>query len=236
MIICWPRKRPRIDLGALGPQIRWISCGRRHPQGSTGIRVHHAFPAAMEVPVWDIHAEDVADLGDLLETGALPMVRLVRISGAGLREGRSVRTHPGADLRQLTQRIVAPGPHVLVSGSQLDGKASRWLGLRHRQITVLPREEPRRRQHWLIAALTESAGLKPAIPSAALSQSLGEVLPAAPFIRALGAGDDEAAMSLGVLSLLEEDLALTDYVLGAGGQITRQLRAMLDRIRSENAA
>jgi Na+-transporting NADH:ubiquinone oxidoreductase subunit A len=123
-----------------------------------------------------------------------------------------------------------------MSGSHLDGRIARWLGIRHRQITVLPREAPRRRPHWLIAALTESAGVGPAIPTAALSQSLGASLPAAPFIRALGAGDDEAAMNLGALSLLEEDIALADFVLGGGGGIMLQLRAMLDRIRVEYAA
>jgi Na+-transporting NADH:ubiquinone oxidoreductase subunit A len=74
------------------------------------------------------------------------------------------------------------------------------------------------------------------IPTAALSQSLGAALHAAPFIRALGAGDDESAMSHGILSLLEEDIALADYALGAGGKVVQQLRAMLERIKTEYAA
>ena len=105
----------------------------------------------------------------MLQTGELPMTRLVRIAGAALREARTLRTHPGADLRQLTQRIVQPGSHVLWSGSHLDGRPARWLGQRHRQVTVLPRPAPPPRVHWIAAALSATAGASPVIPTAALS-------------------------------------------------------------------
>ncbi|MCG6883849.1 MAG: Na(+)-translocating NADH-quinone reductase subunit A [Silicimonas sp.] len=236
VFLCWPENVAKPNLSTGEADIRWIACGHRHPQGSAGIRIHQAFPAGLDAPIWDIHAEDVANIGDLLETGVLPMSRLVRIAGAGLREGWCLSTHPGADLRQLAQRIAEPGPHVLMSGSHLDGQPARWLGQRERQITVLPRKAPRSRPHWLIAALTETASTLPMIPTAALSQSLGAALHAAPFIRALGAGDDESAMSHGILSLLEEDIALADYALGAGGKVVQQLRAMLERIKTEYAA
>lgn len=227
----------RLDFSGQGRRIRTMRGGARHPQGSAGIRVHALCPAGLDAPVWDIHAEDVASLGALLATGELPMMRQVTVAGAALREGRTVRTHFGADLRQLTQRIVDPGPHVLLTGSPLDGRQAHWLGQRDRQVTVLPRETGRQtRPHWLVAALTRSPVGHPAIPSAALGQALGGAIPAVPFIRALSSGDDETAMRLGVLSLLEEDLALADYVLSEGGRLTEELRAMLDRIETEFAA
>jgi Na+-transporting NADH:ubiquinone oxidoreductase subunit A len=147
-----------------------------------------------------------------------------------------VRTHPGADLRQLTQRHVERGPHVLMSGSPLDGHMAHWLAPRHRQVTVLPRDPATDRPHWLAAALSRASRANPVIPSAALTQSVAAAFPVTPFIRALSAGDDETAMKLGVLSLLEEDLALADYVLSQSGQLTAELRAMLDRIQTEYAA
>lgn len=236
VLVCHGHGQQRIAHGNGTERIRAVKCGARHPQGSAGIRIHHHFPAGLDTPVWDMHAEDVAALGALLETGELPMTRLVRIAGPALREARTVRTHPGADLRQLTQRIVAPGPHVLMSGSPIDGHGAQWLAPRHRQVTVLPREPSRTQPHWLLSALTQSAGAKPAIPTAALTQAFGGALPALPFIRALSAGDDETAMKLGILSLLEEDVALADYVLSETGHITTELRDMLDRIQTEFAA
>ena len=66
--------------------------------------------------------------------------------------------------------------------------------------------------------------------------AFGAALPAAVFVRALCSGDDEMAMKLGVLSLLEEDVALADYVLGGEAQLKDLLRAMLARIRTEFTA
>ena len=218
------------------PHVKPVPCTLRHPQGSTGMCVHRVFPAGIDTPIWDIHAEDVAAFGELLSSGVLPTTRLTSISGNAAREARTVRTHPGADMRQLTQRIVKPGQYVLLSGSPLDGRRARWLSARDRQISVMADHQLGKPPHWLVAALSQSASPKPMIPSAALRQAFGNVLPAVPFVRALGAGDDELAMHFGILSLLEEDVALADYVLGEPGVLTRQLRGMLDRIQSELAS
>lgn len=228
---------PRLfDRGAGHGRVRCVDCGPRHPQGSPGIRIHDLAPATIQAPVWDVHAEDVAALGDLLGTGILPMTRQVSVAGGAMREGRLVRTQQGADLRELTQRFVSPGTHVLMSGSPLDGHPAHWLAPRHRQVTVMPRHDARRRPHWLVSALTRSARPRPVIPTAALRHSFGAELPAAAFVRALSSGDDEEAMKLGVLSLLEEDVALADYILGGEARLSELLRGMLDRIRTELAA
>lgn len=224
---------PLFGPGLGDGRVRPVDCGPRHPQGSPGIQIHGHFPAGLETPVWTLHAEDAANLGDLVGTGRLPMTRQVRVAGTALCKGRLVRTQCGADLRQLTRRVVSPGPHVLMSGSPLDGHTANWLAPRHRQVTVLPRPETSGKPHWLVAALTRSGTSRPVIPSAALSQSLGAALPAAAFVRALSAGDDETAVRMGVLSLLEEDLALADYILGGDADLKGQLRRMLDQIRQE---
>ena len=217
-------------------QVKSLRCGPRHPQGLAGVRIHSAFPADLDAPVWDIHAEDVAMIGALLETGLVPETRLVHVAGGALRESRFVRTQPGADLRGLTYGEVLPGPHMLMTGSPLDGREAHWLGTRDRQVTVLPRGPRRRGGHWFIEALTGSAMPRPIIPTSALTHALGGGLPAAPLARALAAGDDETAMKLGALSLLEEDVALADYVLGGHGTLAAALRRMLDRTETEFAA
>ena len=232
VIVCHARGAPLFD-PIKGVQS--IDTGVRHPQGLAGFCIHTLAPASVDTPVWDIHAEDVAALGDLLDSGVLPMTRLVRIAGAGLRSSRLVHTQAGADLRELTQRITTPGAHMALSGSPLDGHEAHWLAPRHRQVTVLPRPRNGAAPHWFKAALTQSALPKPVIPTAALTQAFGGAVPAVAFVRALSAGDDEMAIKLGVLSLLEEDLGLADYVLGGGADLAALLRGMLDRIRKELA-
>ncbi|MCV2868679.1 Na(+)-translocating NADH-quinone reductase subunit A [Defluviimonas sp. WL0002] len=219
-----------------GDRLRVVNCGPRHPQGLPGLRIHDLFPAGIATPVWDIHAEDVAALGELLDTQMAPETRLVHVAGPALRESRLLRTQPGADLRGLTYRLALPGAHDLLSGSPLDGRQAHWLGARDRQVSVMPRENAPARRHWLWAAMARSARPAPVIPTAALTQAFGAALPATALVRALTSGDDEAAMALGVLSLLEEDLALADYILGGQARLADLLRGMLDRIEKEFAA
>ena len=236
VFVCQPPGPRLFERGLGGGRLKSVDCGPRHPQGSPGIRIHDLAPATIEAPVWDIHAEDVAALGDLLATGILPTTRQVSVTGSAMRESRLVRTQQGADLRELTQRFVTPGAHVLLSGSPLDGQPAHWLGPRDRQVTALPRPGAQPRPHWLVSALTRSARPSPVVPTAAMRQAFGAEVPAAFLVRALSSGDDELALKLGVLSLLEEDVALADYVLGGEARLADLLRGMLDRIHRELAA
>ncbi len=221
--------------GAAG-RLRRVTPGAWHPHGLAGHSIHRHCPAGIDTPVWDVHVEDVTDLGALLRTGHLPQTRLVKVAGAALTETRILRCQAGADLRALVYGAVLPGPHVVLSGSPLDGHPSRWLGARDRQVSVLPAPSAAPQPHWFRAALTRWSLPRPVIPTAALTQSAGSTFPVMAMVRALAVGDDETAMKLGVLSLLEEDLALIDYVIGGDPALMTLLRTMLDRIETELAA
>lgn len=225
---------PLLYAGPTAPApARKVATGRLHPQGLAGHVLHRHFPARLRAPVWELMAEDAADIGALLATGFLPQTRLVSITGAALRAPRLVRCQPGANLRGLTQALVTPGPHDLLSGSALDGHQALWLGPRDRQVSVLPRAQKAAGRHWFGAALGRAARHAPIIPTAALDQALGGDLPAGALVRALASGDSEGFVRLGGLSLLEEDVALADYATGSGQRLARQLRALLDRIAAE---
>ncbi len=224
------------DLDVGNDRIRLTRIGPFHPHGLAGLQIAARFPAAPGRPVWDVHAEDVVGLGSFLETGLVPETRLVSVSGGALREHRMVRCQPGADLRALTFDIVKPGPHRLLSGSSLDGVEGRWLGPWRRQVAAIAGTGTERSPHWFSAALRRSSRPLPIIPTAALDHAFGGILPAALLVRALAANDSETAMRLGALSLVEEDVALADYITAAAPHLTAMLRAMLDRIAAEEIA
>lgn len=235
VFLCLDRGAPLVDAGALPDRVTRVTVPRTHPHGLAGPQIHRHRPAATDKPVWDVPLEDVAAIGTLLETGLLAETRLVSVAGPALREARTLRCQPGADLRQLCHGLVRPGPHEVWTGSALDGREAHWLGGRDRQATVI--ETPHRpdRPHWFQAALARASRPKPLIPTAALDQALGGALPVMPFLRALAAGDSETFARLGGLSLLEEDVALADYVTRAEPAVRALLAAMLDRVASEEA-
>lgn len=227
---------PGVDLDGDAPRLTRVEVGRLHPMGLAGLNVLHLSPAAPDARVWDLHAEDVADIGELLATGHVPETRLVSVTGGALREARLVRCQPGADLRGLSQAWVKPGPHEVISGSVLDGHSAHWLAPRDHQVSILPAGARKPRRHWFSAALQRASRPLPIIPTAALNQSMGGVLPVAALVRALGAGNTEGSVALGALSLLEEDLALADYITAADPPLSQQLRVILDRVEQEEVA
>lgn len=103
-------------------------------------------------------------------------------------------------------------------------------------MTVIDPSAGQRRGHWFLSALYRAARPAPLIPSAAVEQALGGVLPAMPFLRALSVGDAETFERLGGLSLIPEDLALVDYVTQAQPPLTKLTAGLLKRIAAEEGA
>lgn len=178
----------------------------------------------------------MAGIGEFLASGLVPETRLVSVAGPALKRARLLRCQPGADLRQLCYGFEKPGAHRILSGSALDGREARWLGHRDRQVTVLDAGRRGDRGHWFLTALQRAARPVPLIPTAAIEQALGGVLPAMPFLRALAAGDAETFTRLGGLSLLPEDVALVDYVSNSAPPVSTLMQTMLDRIAAEEVA
>lgn len=220
------------DIVAASDRIRIEKVGSLHPSGSAGFCIHRSFPARLTRHVWSIEAEDVVAIGHLLAEGSLPATRLISLAGPGMREARLVRCQPGADLRALCHAHMRPGENTILSGALLDGEVARWLNLWDRQASVIVRKDARPQRNWLEAALRRASGPEPVIPTAALEQALGGYAPGMALLRALSVGDDEAVADLGGLSLLEEDLALADYVTSANPRFADLLRASLDRIEA----
>ena len=231
--VCQARGKSIIDAKGAGDRIKIIKSGVRHPWGLAGFQIHKTHPAETSKPVWDLHAEDVAGFGEFLETGLVPETRLITVTGSALREQRYVRCQPGADLRGLSHGLVKPGRHAILSGSALDGHEARWLGLRHRQTTVLSGDAGGHRRHWFLSALQGASRPLPLIPTAAVDQAMGGELPAPALLRALSSGDTETAVKLGALSFVAEDMALIDYVTGAEPRFSEVLTALLERIEQE---
>lgn len=213
-------------------RVRIARAGALHPAGLAGSFIRRDLRPGQEPNIWEITAEDVSGIGFLLSEGSLPMTRLISVAGPGLRETRLVRCQAGADLRELCYPHMSPGPRTILSGSVLEGREARWLGWRDRQVTVLKRPETHLQPHWLEGALRRASRPEPVIATSAVEHALGGAMPGMALLRALAIGDDEAAAELGALALLEEDLALVDYVTAASPRFTDLLRACLDRIEA----
>lgn len=220
---------PGKDLVAETAQIRCVQFAGPHPAGLPGTHIHRLLPVRPGRHVWQIHCQDVAAIGRLLETGELDTERVISLAGPGVRQPRLIRAPAGSNLDELVEGELQEGQLQILSGPAIAGRRARFLGRHHWQVTALPNDRPPRRHGWLSSLLAFQQS-EPVIPSEVLEQAFGLDFPVVPLLRALCVGDVETAARLGCLELLEEDLALPAYASGCSQDFPALLRSALDSL------
>ncbi len=209
-----------------------VAFAGRHPAGLPSTHIHrlHA-PVGTGRPVWQIGYQDVIALGHLLDTGTIWTQRIVAVSGPAVSSSALLRTWPGADLHQILRGRLTTDAATVSSGSVLDGRVQAYLSRWHLQVFATPHEAPaapRGLRHLVHRWM--HAGIPAIIPNSLHEQAAPIGIPAIPLLRALSAGDADTARRLGVLELVEEDLALLSHVDGTGTDFGAMLRGVLDEL------
>ena len=218
---------PGPELARITDRIHVAGFKGPHPAGMPGVHVERLCPASASHPVWQIGYADVLALGQLLREGALPADRVVSLSGPAAADPRLLRLPIGVDIEALSGQEANGTGYRVLSGPVPSGQESRFLRRRHLQITLIPRAVPAH-------ATRRSTNLKRSamIPNAALARSLGPDFSAVALLRALSVGEAEQAERMGVLGLLEDDMALATYLSGGMEDFAVRLRAVLDRLEA----
>lgn len=205
----------------------------RHPAGLPSTHIHHLHPVYRAArTVWQIGYQEVIALGHLLEIGSIWTDRIVAVSGPAASSPALLRTHPGASLHQLLSGRLSTDAARLVSGSGLDGRVQAFLSRGHLQAFAAPhhlRPQQKSGLRHFVRSLSQT-GIPPLIPNAAHESAAPVGILPVPFLRALSIGDVDAALQLGVLELVEEDMALLTYVDGDKADFGAMLRAVLNDI------
>lgn len=218
------------DFSAVGRVSKVVVTGL-HPVGTFGTQIDLVAPLRRGQEVWQIHAQDVIALGQLMETGVVEGDRTVALCGPGLKHPQLVNVPMGAHLADVLADNIADGRWTALSGPPIGGVESAALRRDHFQVSVLPRPEPspgRSRRRWPFSV--RAARVEAIIPTRAVDLAIGPDIPAVPLLRALSVGDVETADRLGARCLLEEDMALVSYAAGGNQDFGALLRRVLDQI------
>jgi Na+-transporting NADH:ubiquinone oxidoreductase subunit A len=232
-----------------------------HPAGLVGTHIHFLDPVGPSKTVWHIGYQDVIEVGHLFRTGKLDPTRVVSLAGPGVKNPRLIRTVRGASLDSLTSGELLDGEMRVISGSVLAGRArtdvNQWLGRYDVQVSVIAEGREREFLGWQMPGL-DKFSIKRVFASAFLrrGQSLSmttstggsrramvpigmyedvmplDILPTF-LLRALIAGDNDQAASLGALELDEEDLALCTFACPGKYDYGPMLRKCLNTIERE---
>jgi Na+-transporting NADH:ubiquinone oxidoreductase subunit A len=233
-----------------------------HPAGLVGTHIHFLDPVHREKVVWYVGYQDVAAIGQLIETGKLQVERTVALCGPIVMRPRLLTTRLGAEIEPLIEEQLFFGEARVVSGSVLFGHRARgakygYLGRYANQISCIAEDHRRRflglmTPGWDLFSMTRAylsgfrsrttkydfttsarGSHRAMVPIGLFERVMPlDIMPTF-LLRALLVDDLERAEALGCLELDEEDLALCSFVSPGKEDYAPYLRRNLFEIWKE---
>ena len=235
----------------------------KHPAGNTGIQIHHISPIQKGETVWTISPLMLSAIGKIFVTGKYDMTRLVAVTGPEAQDPCYVQGIAGMQMTAITDFCNAPEDSIrFISGDVLTGKnvgSDGFLSFQDNQITLIKegREfemlgwaKPIRSSlfsfsHTYFSWLTPDkkynmdTNLHGGPRAFVMSDVYGKVLPMDIYpvylVKACLAGDIDKMEKFGIYEVLEEDLALCEYVCPSKIEIQSILSDGIDLMMKEMA-
>jgi len=234
-----------------------------HPSGNVGVQIHHTTPINKGETVWTMHAEDVANLGETLQTGTYCAKRTISVAGSEHASPKHMTTTLGCEVQSLTGDPIDEESVRIISGNPLTGartEASGHLGGLHHQICLLPEGNKPKfllADGWLGLGL-DKFSLSKSYPTWLLPKTkefamdtcnngeerafvvTGQYEPVFPFdiypvqlLKSILANDIDAMEKLGIYEVAPEDFALCEYACTSKIAVQSIVREGLDRLMKE---
>jgi len=231
-----------------------------HPAGNVGIQIHHLKPINKGEAVWTLTPQAVLFIGRLFTNGKVDFSETIALSGSEVNEPCYLKTIAGAEIASLvggkTKREVK---ERIISGNVLTGTkcdSNGYLGFYHNQITVIPEGDnyefvgwamprfdkfsvSRAYFSWLTPGKTyrADANLNGEERAYVMTGQYEKVLPMeilpVHLIKSIMADDIDKMEQLGIYEVIEEDLALCEFVCTSKIEVQQILRKGIDLVVKE---
>ena len=211
----------------------------KHPAGNVGVQIHHINPISKGETVWTVSLVMLAAIGKLFNTGKYDVRRKIAVTGPKVNTPAYVEGYPGISMKDLKDFYNASEELRFISGDVLTGAnvgAEGYLGFFDNQVTILEEGNKYELLGWakpvrcsqFSASRTYFSWLTPnkkydmdtnlhGGPRAFVMNDLyGKVLPMDLYpvylLKACLANDIDKMEKFGIYEVIEEDLALCEYV------------------------
>jgi Na+-transporting NADH:ubiquinone oxidoreductase subunit A len=231
----------------------------KHPIGNVGVQIHHTAPVSGSDVVWTLGVQEVITLGKLFAEGRFDASRTVALTGAELNKPHYVRTYAGANIGELLKGNLKNDHVRFISGDVLSGmqKAENsYLNWYDDQVTVIEEGDDYELFGWLVPS-----GLRPSISNTfpnflfpnvefkgntnthgekrafVVTNDYEQVMPmdiyTQQLMKSITVNDIERMEGLGILELVEEDVALCEFSCVSKQPLQQILREGLDTMREQ---
>jgi Na+-transporting NADH:ubiquinone oxidoreductase subunit A len=210
-----------------------------HPAGNAGVQIHHSDPLNKGEVIWTIDPQDLLFIGRFFETGKVDFSKIIALAGSEVKNPRYYKTILGANLAPLLEgKLHTYSENRIISGNVLTGKKvtkDGYLGFYDAIVTVIPEgnyyeflgwAKPRTGHFsmshayfsWLMPRkiYKPDANLHGEKRAYVMTGQYEKVVPMdilpVQLIKAILADDIEKMEKLGIYEVVEEDLALCEFV------------------------
>jgi Na+-transporting NADH:ubiquinone oxidoreductase subunit A len=230
-----------------------------HPAGCVGVQIHHIDPINKGQVVWTINPAGVIQIGKLFLSGIYDASKLVAVTGSEVKTPQYYKTYTGASVKKFLENNLSNDHVRVIAGNPLTGTAigkDGHLGFFDNQLSVLPEGDyaefvgwitPGERKLSFHRAIGLFSFLSPnkervvdtnthGEPRAFVQSGIFEqVTPMDIYptflLKSILAEDIDEMEALGIYEVIEEDLALCEFVDVSKHKVQEILREGLELVQ-----
>lgn len=231
-----------------------------HPAGNVGVQIHHLSPINKGEIAWTVHPFGVAQIGKVFLEGKYDASKVVALVGSEVKEPQYYKSFTGAAINKMVDGTVNEGNLRFISGNVLTGEhinSNGYLGFYHNQLTVIPEGDYYEMFGWILPTTkklsfhrafgllsflspnkeykldTNTRGQERAFVQTGTFEKVTpmDILPTY-LLKAIMAEDYDEMEGLGIYEVIEEDLALCEFVDVSKHDVQAILREGLTLIKN----
>ena len=231
-----------------------------HPSGNVGVQIHHLDPVNKDDLVWTVSPYGVIQIGKLFLEGQYDASAIIAVAGSEVKAPGYFKTYKGANIQSFLKSNLKQNNVRIISGNVLTGERidnEGHLGFYHNLITVIPEGDKYDMFGWILPTVsklsfhrafglfsflnkkkefvidTNMKGEKRTFVQTGVFEKVTpmDILPTY-LLKSILAEDYDEMEELGIYEVIEEDLALCEFVDVSKHNIQAILRNGLELIQN----
>ena len=227
-----------------------------HPSGCVGVQIHHIDPIGKSDAVWTINPYGVIQIGKLFLNGVYDASKIVAVAGSELKEPQYYKTYTGASVKKILQDNLKQEHVRVISGNVLTGTRigkEDHIGFYDQLVSVIPEGDQYEFLGWITPSASKlsfsrawglfsffnykkeyvldsnTRGEPRAFVQTGVFEKVTpiDILPTY-LLKAIIAEDYDDMEALGIYEVIEEDLALCEFVDVSKHNVQSILREGID--------
>lgn len=230
-----------------------------HPSGNVGVQIHHIDPVNKNDIVWSTTPAGLIQIGKLFSKGIYDASKIISLVGSSVEKPMYYKCLSGFSVNDLISKNVSYDNIRVISGNVLTGTSignDGYLGFYDNMITVIPEGNNHAFLGWIMPIMNKlsfqrafgllsflnpnkkykldtntNGELRAFVQSGVFEKVLPmDILPTYLF-KSILANDYDEMEELGIYELIEEDVALCEFVDVSKNEIQKLLRTGLNMLK-----